>query len=80
MALSADASTALIGARTDGVGTEDGLTGSAWVFTRSGSTWQQQGQKLTGGAAEDGEGQFGSSVALSAVGNTAFIGARRRWR
>ncbi len=77
VALSADASTALIGARTDGVGTEDGLTGSAWVFTRSGSTWQQQGQKLTGGAAEDGEGQFGSSVALSAFGNTALIGARR---
>jgi hypothetical protein len=77
VALSADASTALIGARTDGAGSDGGLVGSAWVFTRSGSTWQQQGPKLKGGEAEDGEAQFGSSVALSAFGNTALIGARR---
>ena len=56
--------------------------GAAWVFTRSGSTWTQQGEKLTGGG-ESGEGEFGSSVALSAEGNTALIGgpadnARRR--
>ena len=68
VALSADGSTALIGAPGD----NDGV-GAAWVFTRSGSTWIQQGPKLTG-AAEDGFAQFGSSVALSANGSTALIG------
>lgn len=48
-----------------------GNAGSAYVFTRSGSTWIQQA-KLTpsNGAAND---IFGSSVALS--GDTALIGA-----
>ncbi len=45
--------------------------GAAWVFTRSGSTWSQQGEKLTG----SGElGFFGWGVALSGEGNTALIG------
>ena len=43
------------------------------MFTRSGSTWTQQGAKLTG-SGEIGEGQFGVSVALSSDGNTALIG------
>jgi hypothetical protein len=64
VALSSDGNTALIGGPTDSGG------GAAWVFTRSGSTWTQQGTKLTGGA-----GQFGASVALSADGNTALIGS-----
>ncbi len=68
VALSADGSTALIGAPSD-----DFRVGAAWVFTRSGSTWSQQGDKLTGGG-ERGEGQFGTAVALSADGNTALIG------
>jgi hypothetical protein len=67
VALSADGNTALIGAPTD-----DGV-GAAWVFTRSGSQWTQQGSKLTG-SGETGEGKFGRSVALSADGNTALIG------
>ncbi len=72
VALSADGNTALIG----GIGDEPHgkpMEGAAWVFTRSGSTWTQQGPKLTGGG-EQGEGQFGISVALSADGNTALIG------
>src|SRR5439155_13364690 len=65
---SKEGNTALVG------GPEDyGMTGAAWVFTRSGSTWTQQGSKLTG-SGESGEGKFGSSVALSADGNTALIG------
>jgi hypothetical protein len=68
VALSADGNTALIGGPTD-----NGQVGAAWVFTRSGSTWTQQGAKLTG-TGETGTGQFGSSVALSADGNTALIG------
>ena len=48
--------------------------GSAYVFTRSGTTWTQQA-KLTAsdGAADD---CFGDSVALS--GDTALVGAY--WR
>jgi hypothetical protein len=68
VALSADGNTALVGGPGD-----YGKTGAAWVFTRSGSTWTQQGSKLTA-AGEQGEGQFGSSVALSPTGNTALVG------
>ena len=70
VALSADGSTALIGA-----GADDLHRGAAWVFTRAGETWTQQGAKLTMGSEEEGEGRFGRSVALSAVGDTALIGA-----
>jgi hypothetical protein len=67
VALSADGNTALVGGPFDGEG------GSAWVFARSGSTWAQQGPKLTG-MGEVGSGWFGVAVALSADGNTALIG------
>ncbi len=69
VALSADGSTALLGARADAEG-----VGAAWVFARSGSTWAQQGSKLTG-QGEIGPGRFGYSVALSGDGNTALVGA-----
>jgi hypothetical protein len=68
VALSADGNTALIGAWND-----DTSKGAAWVFTRSGGTWSQQGPKLTGGG-EVGEGRFGVAVALSADGNRALVG------
>jgi hypothetical protein len=69
VALSGD--TALVGAYLDDVGANTDQ-GSAYVFTRSGTTWSLQ-QKLTAtdGAASDG---FGVSVALS--GDTALVGAR----
>jgi hypothetical protein len=78
VALSSDGSTALIGAATDGGSIANGFVGASWVFARTGSTWSQQGPKLTSGAnGEGGEplGAFGSSVALSADGDTALIGA-----
>ncbi len=71
VALSGDGDTALIGGPADN---ED--VGAAWVFTRSGSTWSQQGEKLTG-AGETGSGRFGRSVTLSADGDTALIGGTR---
>ncbi|MBA3808402.1 MAG: hypothetical protein H0X28_08420 [Solirubrobacterales bacterium] len=71
VALSADGNTALIGGYTDKLSND----GAAWVFTRTGSTWTQQGKKLTGGAEEKPGGRFGHSVSLSADGNTALIGA-----
>jgi hypothetical protein len=72
VALSADGNTALVGARYDDVGSNSDQ-GSAYVFTRSGTTWSQQ-QQLTAadGAATD---MFGVSVALS--GDTALVGAYR---
>jgi hypothetical protein len=71
VALSADGNTALVGGPRD-----DADVGAAWVFVRSGSTWAQQGPKLTGGG-ETGKGRFGVSVALSADGNTALVGGPR---
>ena len=69
VALSADGDTALIGGVFDGNG-----TGAAWVFTRSGTTWTQQGAKLLPSDGTQGD-DFGGSVALSADGNTAIVGA-----
>src|SRR5262249_16014347 len=69
--ISADGSTALIGAGADNTG-----QGAVWVFTRSESSWTQQGPKLTGVSEEIGQGHFGCcGVALSADRNTALIGA-----
>jgi hypothetical protein len=70
VALSSDGNTAIIGA--DG---EDTLpnSGAAYVFTRTAGVWTQQ-QKITALDAASNE-QFGISVALSADGNTAIIGA-----
>jgi hypothetical protein len=68
VALSADGSTALVG------GPKAAGFGAAWVFARSGSTWARQGEVLAG-FAEEIEGGFGTSVALSANGDTALIGA-----
>ena len=70
VALSADGNTALIGA-----GGDNSWRGAAFVFTRSGETWTQQGEKLTVGEEEVGEGELGFGVALSADGNTALLGA-----
>ena len=48
-------------------------SGAAWVFTRSDGVWTQPGNKLVGAGAVGNAGQ-GSSVALSADGNTAIVG------
>ncbi|HUI80185.1 MAG TPA: Ig-like domain-containing protein [Bryobacteraceae bacterium] len=68
LALSADGNTAIIGGYED-----NNLTGAAWVFTRAGGVWSQQGGKLVGTGAT-GPAQQGLSVALSADGNTALVG------
>ena len=77
VALAGDGNTALIGATQN-----ESNAGAAWVFTRSGSSWSEQA-KLVGdctsscaneGSGETGEGDFGSSVALSEDGTTALIG------
>lgn len=68
VALSADGNTALVGGPGD-----NSDNGAAWVFTRSGGVWTQQGNKLVGSGAV-GAAQQGRSVALSADGNTALVG------
>ncbi|MBN8429045.1 MAG: hypothetical protein J0L65_16440, partial [Xanthomonadales bacterium] len=65
-----DGDTALVGAYQDYVGANSGQ-GSAYVFTRSDTTWTQQ-TKLVAGDGEAGD-RFGISVALD--GDTALVGA-----
>ena len=68
VALSAEGSTAIVG------GVEDNsYIGAAWVYSRSGAVWTQQGSKLVGTGAV-GSARQGHSVALSADGNTAIVG------
>jgi hypothetical protein len=89
VALSADGNTALVGAPDGEV-----AGGIVWVFSRSGSTWQKSGELTmpaaeseAGECAEGSEDEplegsnecgFGSSLALSANGDTALIGAPRQ--
>src|SRR6185436_8097725 len=47
--------------------------GAAWVWTRSGGVWTQQGNKLVGSGAV-GNANQGHSVSLSGDGNTAIVG------
>jgi hypothetical protein len=68
VALSADGNTALVG----GPGYEHS-NGAAWVYTRNGSTWSEQGEPLKGTDISSGP-LFGDAVSLSEDGNTALIG------
>ena len=68
VSLSADGNTAIVGGATD-----NNNTGAAWIYTRSGGGWMQQGSKLVGTGA-NGNSMQGTSVSLSADGNTAIIG------
>jgi hypothetical protein len=74
VALSADGDTAIVGGPGDNPWIRSapygrGAAGAAWVFTRTGGVWAQQGDKLVGTGARQG-----MSVALSADGNTAIVG------
>ncbi len=68
VSISSDGNTAIVGGYND-----NDSTGAAWVYTRSGSVWTQQGSKLVGAGAV-GRAQQGYSVSLSADGNTAILG------
>lgn len=68
VAISADGNTALVGGTNDNNG-----VGAAWVFTRSGGVWTQQGPKLVGVGAT-GVAHQGFSVSISGDGNTAIVG------
>jgi hypothetical protein len=66
VALSANGTIALVGASQDA-----GAIGAAWIYERTGGVWKAH-QKLRAPVPRAGS-DFGSSVALSANGNTAVI-------
>jgi hypothetical protein len=72
VAVSADGNTAIVGGDFD-----SGGVGAAWVWVRTNGIWSQQGPKLVGtgavGPASRPPAQ-GTSVGLSADGNTAVVG------
>ena len=70
VSISANGNTVLVGGPYD----KDGF-GAAWVFTRNGITWKQDGKKLVGSGAVNTPGAHqGSAVSLSADGSTALVG------
>jgi Secretion system C-terminal sorting domain len=69
VSISSDGNTAIVGGWKD-----NGGTGAAWVFTRSGTVWTQQGSKLTGTGATALDTRQGWSVSISSGGNTAIVG------
>lgn len=68
LAASGDGITLIVGGPAD-----NSNSGAVWAFTRPVNQWIAQGNKLTVSDAS-GNAQVGSSVALSADGNTALIG------
>ena len=67
-ALSADGNTLAIGGPLD-----NSFIGATWIFTRSGTTWTQQGDKLIG-TGVTGTSKQGYSCSLSSDGNTLAVG------
>jgi predicted amidohydrolase len=71
VAISSDGNTVLVGSPLDD--TPFTNAGSAYVFTRSGSTWTEQ-QRLSPSDVGNSD-KFGTSVALSSDGDTAIAGS-----
>jgi hypothetical protein len=71
VAISSDGNTVLVGSPLDD--TPFTNAGSAYVFTRSGSTWTEQ-QRLSPSDVANSD-KFGTSVALSSDGDTAIAGS-----
>jgi hypothetical protein len=68
VSLSSDGNTLAVGGYYN-----NSFVGATWIFTRSGSTWTQQGSLLIG-TGNVGVSQQGGSVSLSADGNTLAVG------
>ncbi len=69
VSMSEDGTTAIVGGPGNQIGTR---IARVYVFHRSGAVWTQQAKLSNPGSSSNG---FGDSVALSADGNTAIIGA-----
>jgi hypothetical protein len=74
VSISGDGDTAIIGAPDEDISLPNEYnSGSAYIFTRSGTSWSQQAKiRSTDIASQD---QFGYSVSISNDGDTAIIGA-----
>ena len=70
VSISGDGNTAIVSAIYQSFGSDEG---SAYIFTRSGTTWTEQ-QKIKASDKAAGD-VFGSSVSISSDGNTAIVGA-----
>jgi hypothetical protein len=70
VALSQEGATALVGAPDNAGG-----AGAAWAFAQTGAAWSEQGASLVGEG--ESEEHFATSVALSADGSGAVLGAPR---
>jgi hypothetical protein len=74
VSLSYNGNTLAIGSTAD-----NAFLGATWIFTRTGTTWYQEGNKLVGSGYSPGASLQilqGSSVSLTSDGNTVAIGAR----
>jgi hypothetical protein len=69
VAISSDGNTVITGGFKD-----NNNKGAAWIFTRSGGVWTQQGSKLVGTGATGTNVYQGWSVSVSSDGNTAIVG------
>ena len=69
VSISADGNTAIVGGNLD-----ENNIGAAWIYTRTGSVWTQQGNKLKAPSIDETSPGFGTSVGISADGNSAIIG------
>lgn len=81
VSISADGNTAVIGGRRD-----NNYIGAAWIFTRSNGVWTEQQKIIPTGYISYADHQgtplylgvdIGTSVAISADGNTALLGGPR---
>lgn len=68
VSISSDGNTAIVGGYED-----NAAMGAVWVYTKSGGSWTQQGNKLVGTGAT-GNASQGFSISLSGDGNTALVG------
>ena len=71
VSISGDGNTALVGAQYQSTGGSS--AGSAYIFTRSGTSWSQQAQIQSSDA--EAYDKFGNAVSISSNGNTAIVGA-----
>ncbi|SEO51092.1 hypothetical protein SAMN02990966_02131 [Rhodospirillales bacterium URHD0017] len=70
VAISGDGNTIVAGGSGD-----NNIVGAAWIFTRSGGVWSQQGGKLVGNDySPNGYPMQGVAVAMSRDGNVAIVG------
>jgi len=70
VSISGDKNTAIAGAPQEDTGGSN--AGSAYIFTRSGSTWTEQAKIQA--SDKQGDDNFGWSVSISGNGNTAIVG------